>query len=47
MSSLAKQNALVDFSIKVKSKEIDKKYPVFSIVVNKTINKIPYAWGTF
>jgi Rhs element Vgr protein len=43
MNHSAKQNDLVNFSIKIASKEIDKKCPIFSILVNKTINKIPYA----
>jgi Rhs element Vgr protein len=34
---------LIDYFIKVGTTEIDKTFPVFSISVNKTINKIPYA----
>ena len=43
MSSNAKSSGMVDFSIKVNSNLVDKKCPIFSIVVDKTINKIPFA----
>jgi len=43
MSTSATSSDLVNYSIKVGTTEIDKIFPVFSISVNKTINKIPYA----
>ncbi|MHB9147084.1 MAG: type VI secretion system tip protein VgrG [Candidatus Amoebophilus sp.] len=43
MSTSATSSDLVNYFIKVGTKEIDKEFPIFSITVNKTINKIPYA----
>jgi Rhs element Vgr protein len=43
MSTSATSSDLINYSIKVGSTEIDKKFPIFSITVNKSINKIPYA----
>lgn len=43
MNQNTKQNGFVNFTIKVNSKEVDKNLPIFSVTVNKTINKIPYA----
>lgn len=48
MSTSANTNDLVNYRITVSdpqgsTKEIDKTFPIFSIIVNKTINKIPYA----
>jgi len=43
MSTSATSGDLVNYSIKVGTTEVDKEFPIFSITVNKTINKIPYA----
>jgi hypothetical protein len=43
MSSTATPAGPIGFSIQVASTKIDTTYPVVSIIVDKTINKIPYA----
>ncbi len=43
MSNASTQIGTVGFSIKVGSSQIDPSYPVASIIVDKSVNKIPYA----